>query len=71
MDLALKSHALEVVTYTVNLEEAASGIAVTLPDLDFSIAVLLNQPAPRPVFPGYSDYSIKRYLLSPHLPVQS
>lgn len=61
MDVALKAPALEVVTYTVNLEEAASGIAVTLPDLNFSLAVLLNLPNPRPILPGYSAYSIKRF----------
>ena len=56
----LKATAVEVVTYTVNLEEAACGIAVTLPDLHFSISVLLNLPAPRPILPGYSAYSINR-----------
>ena len=62
----MKASVIEIVTYTVNLEEAACGIAVTLPDLFFSISVILNIPAPRPILPGYSAYSIKRYSLLDH-----
>lgn len=60
MKTSLKAAALEVIHFTVDLDEASCGVALLCEDLAFSNSMLLNLPAPRPILAGYTAYSIKR-----------
>ena len=60
MDTKVAASCLELIHYTVDLDEASCGVALSLQDLSFFNSVLLNIPTPGPILAGYTQYSIKR-----------
>ena len=60
MDTRVAAPSLELIHYTVDLDEASCGVALSLHDLSFSNSILLNMPSPGPILAGYTQYSIKR-----------
>ena len=60
MDVRVAAAAVEVINYTVDLEDAACGVSLSCEALALSCSLLMNVPAPRPILPGYSAYSVKR-----------
>ena len=60
MDIKVAAPSLELIHYTVDLDEASCGVALSLQDIAFSNSVLLNLPSPGPLLAGYTQYSVKR-----------
>ena len=60
MDTKISASTLEIIHYTVDLDEASCGVSLSLQNLSFSNSVLLNVSSPGPLLAGYTQYSIKR-----------
>jgi hypothetical protein len=60
MDVKVAAAAIEVINYTIDLDEVACGVSLSCEALAFSCSMLMNVAAPRPILPGYSKYSVKR-----------
>jgi len=60
LEVRVAAPALEVINYTVDLDEVACGVSLACQDLAFSCSLLMNVLAPRPILVGYSAYSKKR-----------
>ncbi|KAK9806263.1 hypothetical protein WJX72_007766 [[Myrmecia] bisecta] len=61
-DIAVTATPLDVVHYTVDLEDPSCGICITAKEVTFTSSMLTNYPAPRPVTPGMSAIAVKRQL---------
>ena len=60
MDVQVSAATLEMIHYTIDLDEVACGVTLACEALAFSSSLLMNVPAPRPILPGYSPYSVMR-----------